>query len=248
MIIDVNATFGFWPFQKFRQDTPAKLARHLKSEGISKAIVSSMESVLFPDPLVYNRILIKKLKPYSSLVPVMVVNPRLANWKDSLALSGKVKAVKVFPNYHTYSLSSKHMTALMNELVARNMVLLLQMRLEDERNQYPLMKVAGASRRGIIKLAKRFPKVPIICLCSYFYEAIELVKKTSNVHVDIAFAERLDTVSSLLEKIPARGVLFGSHTPFLYTRSAVMKLKCAQISRHTREAIAFKNAHRLLNV
>ena len=66
MITDVNVSLGFWPFQKFHQDTPAKLARHLKAEGISKALVASTEAVLFPDPLVYNRMLTKKLKPYRS--------------------------------------------------------------------------------------------------------------------------------------------------------------------------------------
>ena len=244
MVIDVNVSFGFWPFQKFREDSPAKLAHLLKSEGVTKALVSSIEAVLFPDPHVCNKSIIKKLKPYPSLVPVMVVNPRLTNWKDSLALSGTTSAVKVFPNYHNYSLSSRHMAALMKELAARDMALLLQMRLEDERNQYPLMKVAGVRPEDVVKLAKRFPKVKMACLCPYMYEAVELVKKTDNVYIDISFSETLNTVSSLLENVPARRVLFGSHTPFLYARSAIMKLQSAAISKKELNAIAFMNARK----
>ena len=68
MIIDINVSFGNWPFQRFLLDTPQKLARHLKTEGISSALVSSIEAAFYPDPDVYNEILFKKLKPYPFLM------------------------------------------------------------------------------------------------------------------------------------------------------------------------------------
>lgn len=250
-VIDVNVSFGNWPFQKFLQDRAAKLSRHLKSEGISLALVSSIESVFYSDPDVYNRLLLEKLKPDPSLSPVMVFNPFLSGWKQRLAEytdSREIKAVKILPNYHNYSLSSPSVEELVGELIRRKMLLIIQMRMEDERNQYPLLKVAGVEFEQVIKLANRFPQASILCLCPYYQEAIALVKETDNVYVDISFTEQLDTVVSLLKEIPASRVLFGSHTPFLYTRSAVMKIKSADISKKNLKAIMFNNASHLLKL
>ena len=250
-IIDVNVSLGNWPFQRFSLDTPDKLVKHLKSEGISSALVSPIESVFYPDPGVYNKLLIQRLKPYPNLYPVMVLNSILADWRQRLreySDYSKIKAIKILPNYHNYSLSEKFVDDLMNELRERKIALIIQMRIEDERNQYPLLKVAGVKVKEIIQLANRFPQVPIICLCPYYEEAVALVKETSNIHIDISFTERLDTIVSLLNEIPAGRVLFGSHTPFLYTCSAVMKLKFANISKKDLKAIMFDNADHLLKL
>lgn len=248
MLIDVNVSFGNWPFQKFLLDTPGKLAKHLKGEGISHALVSSTESVFYPDPDVYNKILFRKLRPYLFLIPIPIINPSLSNWKENFKRYKKIKAVKILPNYHNYSLSAKSVNELMNELAKRKIPLMIQMRLEDERNQYPLLKVPGVNYKEIIKLANRFPRAPILCLCPYFPEAVSLVKETANVYVDIAFVERLNTVATLLKEIPASRILFGSHTPFLYTRSAMMKIKTADISRKDAQAIMFANISHLLRL
>jgi predicted TIM-barrel fold metal-dependent hydrolase len=66
--------------------------------------------------------------------------------------------------------------------------------------------------------------------------------------VDISFVETLNTVSALLKEIPATRVLFGSHTPFLYTRSAIMKIKAAEISQEDLDAITYGNAQRLIKL
>ncbi len=248
MIIDANVSLGHWPFRKFLPDSAAKLSKHLESEGVSSALVSAAEAGFCLDPDIYNKLLIRKLRPYSNLMPIMVINPSLSNWLKTLRRyvdSPEIKAVKILPNYHNYSLARKYVAELMNELTVGKIPLLIQMRMEDERSHHPLLKVSGVDCKEVIKLAGRFPRIPILCLCPYFGEAALLVKETANIYVDISFVERLDTVASLLKEIPATRVLFGSHTPFLYTRSAIMKIKDASISRKDFNAIAFNNARRL---
>ena len=250
MIIDANVSFGHWPFQKFPYSTPGELNKDLMKEGISQILVSSLDAVLYPDPELGNEIFLPGLKSYPSLVPVGVINPSLSNWKEALqrCIRWGTKAIKIFPNYHYYSLSSPVVDGLMDELVGRKMPLMVQMRLEDERNQYPLLRVSGVEVKKVIKLASHFPEISILALCPYFKEAIDLVKNSANIYVDISFVEILDTVSALLKEIPATRVLFGSHTPFLYTRSAIMKLKAAEISQEDLEAITCGNARRLMRL
>ena len=248
MLIDVNVSFGNWPFQNFFLDTPGKLAKHLKKEKISSALVSSIETVLYPDPDVYNKLLFEKLKPYPFLIPIPIINPSLSDWRENLKKYKRIKAIKVLPNYHNYSLSKKSVNVLMNELKERKMVLMIQMHLEDERNQYPLLKVSGVKFKEVIKLANRFPQIPILCLCPYYGEAVRLVKETANVYVDISFTEHLDTIATLLKEIPASRILFGSHTPFLYARSAVMKIESADISKKDAQVIMSRNISHLLKL
>lgn len=252
MLIDVNCSLGNWPFMRFAQDTPAKLAKHLAAEGVTTALVSALDNVLYPDFHTYNCILRKKLKPYPSLIPVMTLNPAMSHWRDSLAqydAAETAHTVKIFPNYHRYSLTDPCVDQLMCALAKRpKRTLIIQMRIEDERNQYPLMKIPGVPAGEIIQLANRYPRHNILCLCPYRAEAITLVRETKNVSVDISFCEFLNTLKTLLRDIPARRLFFGSNTPMLYTRAAGMKIKLAEIPKQAMRAITAQNARRLFKL
>ena len=245
MLIDVNVSFGYWPFQKFQQNALAKLSKHLTAEGISLALVSLTEAVFYPDSDVYNKLLFEKLKSYSNLMPLMVLNPSLPNWKETLERYHnlqKAKAIKIFPNYHNYSLSSAVIDDLIYELARRKMALVIQMRMEDERNQYSLLKVADVKVKEIIKLANRFSEIPIIVLCSESSEAVSLIKNASNIYVDISFVEFIEMIDDFNK------VVFGSHTPFLYTHSAIMKIRNADVPEKDLNTIMSGNACRLFKL
>ena len=85
MWIDVHASLGFWPFQVFPDVPPAVLERRLLAEGVREAWVSPVEAILAPDPACWNRRLFARLKGRSCLRPVGVVNPLLADWRETFA-------------------------------------------------------------------------------------------------------------------------------------------------------------------
>lgn len=250
MLIDVNCWMGFWPFQVFPRLSAARLAAHLAARGVSRAFVSPIESVLCPDPHAPSRKLPGKLRAQPSLVPVPVLDPSLGNWRECLdeyAAAGLGRAVKIIPNYHRYELDAPCVEKLVRALSGRPArLLMIQMRLEDERHQYPLMKVPGVPADAIIALAKRHPHLRVLCLGPYPGEAERLVGETNNIWIDIAFLEYANTLKHFLKKMPCDRILFGSHTPFLYTRAAVMKIERAEIPRKDLRAIASGNALRLL--
>ncbi|MFH1969906.1 MAG: amidohydrolase family protein [Verrucomicrobiota bacterium] len=247
MIVDVNTSFGRWPFHKFNVNSTQALAKHLNAAGITRALISSIDGILYPDPLACDAELFKAVKSMPMLIPVPTINPCLANWRKALETNG-LKAVKIIPNYHNYPLADPAVGQLMEVLADRRIPLIIQMRVNDERNQYPLMKIPGVDLRAVVRLANTCREAPVICLCAYHGEAIELVQKTVNVHVDISFIETFQTLPTLLRKIPAERILFGSHTPFLYTASAVMKLNAARLTSKSYKAIASANAQRLFDI
>ena len=249
MLIDVNCSLGFWPFLMEQQTSAAKLAKHLAAEGVTQALVSPLESVLCPDPHVPSLRLLGQLKKHPELIPVPVVDPSLTNWRECLGAydeAGHSRAVKIIPNYHRYALDAGCVDELMAAMAKRT--LMIQMRVEDERQHYPLMKVPGVGVDHVVALANRCPRVPIVCLCPYLAEATRLVKETANVHVDLAFIEYTTTIKFALGRIPAKRLLFGSHTPLLYTRANVMKMQHADAPRRDVNAIAAGNAKRLFKL
>jgi len=245
MLVDVNCSLGRWPFQNCRLRAAKQLAAHLAACGIGRALVSSIEAVLDPDPHACNLELAHSLADQRSLLPLMTVDPTLGHWQECLAQyreMGLGHALTVVPNYHRYTLGAPAVDALAESMVRHDAVLVVRMRVEDERRQHPLMKVPGVDPATVVALAERHPELRILCLCTYLREVAALVERTPNVWVDIACVEFLNTVRKLLTKVPAQRVVFGSHTPLLYTQANLMKLEHAEVSAPEREMLAHRNA------
>jgi uncharacterized protein len=250
MIIDVNVSLGFWPFQRLAIASPAQLQRHLEGLGIDQAWVSAVESVLYPEPDAFDEALLRRLRRFDReltdfgepqgraaerhprLRLAKTLNPVLANWRQSLAKAAAwgCPAVKLYPNYHLYSLASPEAVEMAREASELGLVALVQMRVEDERGMYPPLHVPGVAVDDVVALADAVPQTPIIALCPYLAEARELVRRTASVWVDLAFVETPDTLATALMDIPSERLVFGSHTPFLCTRAEAMKLQAANVS------------------
>jgi len=247
-MIDVNVHTGSWPFQRFPFDSLEALADHLAAEQISIGYVSHLGCVLYADPDVYNRELIEGCRNVEPLRPVPVINPHLNGWRQNLAayLDEGVRAVKIIPSFHNFRLYSRPVFELIEALEDDGLRLMIQMRYEDERERYFALNVYGPKVDQVVKLANRFAGTEILCLNAYLPEAREFGKRTSNILVDIAFAEWLLTMNLMLEDLAPERVVFGSHSPLLVTRSAVMKLMESEISDKIKRQIASTNAKRFL--
>lgn len=248
MWIDVHASLGYWPFQVFPEVSPSNLEGRFASEKVRAAWVSPVEAILAPDPAPWNRRLFGRLRRHSALRPVGIVNPMLANWRETLAeclaLPG-LPAVKAVPGYHGYPADDPALGELAESLTAAGRPLLLQVRVEDERNQYPLMKVPGADPEAILRLAQAHPHARIACLGLYLGQVCALLPRASNLWADLAFAEAFETLPRLLRDVPADRLLFGSHAPYFELRSAVLKLELAAVPAAVRRRIGEGNARAL---
>jgi len=247
-IFDVNLSFGHWPFQALRTETPSRLAALMARAGISAGLVSSIDAVLLPAPDDENQRLFSLLTKHPHLIPVPVINPLLPQWPDAIGrYAAHTPAVKLYPNYHGYRLGAPCVAELMRQLGRRRLALVLPLRIEDERSHHPLMKVPAVPADDVLALARAFPKVPIVCCCPYAREAARLVRGPANLHVDISMVDGMDPVQALVRAGSSRRVLFGSHTPFLYAMAAVMKVTESDLSRTDQRRVLRDNAARMLS-
>jgi len=250
MLYDINTWFGHWPWQRFPIKTIKDLEEHLQESDIRKAMVSHLGTVFYQDPDPYNRDLMKACRRSEMLTVVPVINPHLNRWQDVLAVyvDEGLRTVRIIPAFHNYKLYTRQVFELVEALAEREMRLIIQMRMEDERDRYFALNIYGPKIKHVVRLAGRFPEFQFVCTNVYLPHAKELGEQTKNVSVDVSFAEWLFTVPELVEALGADRVFFGSHTPILYTKATAMKLTEADVSKAVKEKIGVKNAERFFGI
>lgn len=250
MLIDVNAHLGAWPFSLAPERTAPALTKHLAANGVSRALVSPLGAVFAPDPMPANRALFAATKRSQALVPVPVVNLRLANWREQLAecATAGATAVKLLPNYHDYRLTSPVLADFMPALAKTGLRLVINVRLEDDRHRYFGLKVTSLPVAELDAFLKKYPKAHVLFTGIGRPEIEKLAKDHANFSADLSFCEWIETVRSLLPVIPAGRLMLGTCTPLLNTRGGVDKLRTARIPAKAMRQIGSANAIRFFKL
>ncbi len=248
MILDTNTWLGRWHNQKFLTETVEELQKHLQSSGLSGAVISSTDAVFCSDPQPWNEQLSRSLSGRQDFFThAPVIKPTLANRNDILAHYSSLprRIIRLLPGYHDYSLTSAELRHFFGMCSQRAFTVMIQIRMEDERAHHKLVRVPPVDTEEIIELAGNFPRISFLCLSAYFRQAVTLCSERPNIYVDISFVEKMNTVAALTEKIPASQVVFGSHSPFFCTESALLKMRHAEICPAAKKLIQYKNAAHL---
>ncbi len=248
-IFDANTWTGRWPFSFSDAHTARSLATHLARHGIRRALVSPLDAVFAPEPGPANETLLAATRGIKSLEPVPVINPALANWFDEVALCAadrRVRAVRLLPNYHNYSLGAGFVGELVEELQVRGLKLVVQMQLIDHRHEYHAMTLKPVPADDLAALLKRHRSWTVLASGLMRPDILKLAPKHSNLLADLSFAEWHDTMEHLLAKASAQQLAFASHTPLLVTAAAGAKLETSTLTQAQKQAVAAGNLERFL--
>ena len=246
---DATSWVGRWPFSFSDAHTPRTLAAHLARHGIRRALVSPLDAVFAPAPQPANRALLAATRGIRALVPVPVINPALAGWREDLtevATDSRVRAVRLLPNYHDYKLDTPAVDELLRALGRRGLRLIVQMQVIDHRHEYHAMTIKPVPAADLAALLKRHRTRPVLASGLMRPDLLQLAPKHPNLLADLSFAEWHDTMEHLLAKVPARQLAFASHTPLLITAAARAKLDTSTLRATQRTAIAATNLTRFL--
>ncbi len=242
-MIDVNAAFGFWPIQRFSNETLEGLDNAFAKVDVEEVWLSAIEGILYPEPDSWDKKLFERLSAFPRFRSVKTVNPVLANWQKSWdALSGfSLAAVKLFPNYHGYSLDAPYVADICEKAAAEKLPVLIQMRVNDERNQPHFLQVGGVPAQDVVALSTRHPNTQIIALCPYNQEFSILAKGGANLLMDIAFLDGAAILERMVKNVPQERIVFGSGEAFVHVYSAVLKLRHSRLPAETIRQIASEN-------
>ena len=249
-LIDVSCFTGNWPFIHLRYGNIEVLEKKLAAINVTKAFISPVEAILEQDPIRANREMLK-LVTGNIFSPVPVVDLSYQNWEDCMDIAvndGRVKMVKLIPNYHMYKMYEKDMDKLVAYAKSKGLVISIQLTVEDPRGQYPLMKVERVHHYDVVKTLALFPEQTFILHNSSMNDLPFYMGALKNVYVDISYLERQDIMAVLHKEYSLDKFLFASHMPFFFPDGSLNKLKYANVDIDEVEKVAYKNATGIFNL
>jgi len=255
-MIDTNVHLFQWPFRRLAGDTPADLVAKLKGKGVQQAWAGSFEALLCHDVSGVNARLAAACGEQDAgfLVPFGVVNPKLPEWELDLWRCHEVHhmpGIRVYPSYHRYSLTDADFVKLLSLAASRRLIVQIALSMEDPRTQIEWMMTMPADPRPLAKVVAQMPTLKLVLLNSGAFARSDdpdtvALGKLGNVYFDIAMNEGIGGLESLIAATSPDRVLFGSHYPFFYFESALLKVRESSLTSVQQSALIAGNARRLL--
>jgi predicted TIM-barrel fold metal-dependent hydrolase len=253
-LIDTNVTLMRSPFRRVRWDDTRELVAKLKEHGVTQAWAGSFEGLLHKDVAGVNLRLAEECRQHGGgvLLPFGTVNPMLPDWEEDLRRCQEVHrmpGVRLNPNYHGYKLDHPAFAKLLSLAAERGMVVQLVIALEDERTLHPLLQVPAVDAAPLAAIVKTLPKLRLVVLNAFRTlrgEPLLRLVAAGEVYFEIATLEGVGGVGNLIKQLPVKRLMFGSHAPFYYFESSLLKMKESPLTEAQAKAISEENARTVL--
>jgi len=251
-LIDTNVSLGRWPFRRLPLDESPALAAKLRGHGVAQAWAGSFDALLHKDIAAVNsRLAVICRKSDGLFVPMGALNPMLPGWEDDLRRcveEHRMPGIRLHPNYHGYKLGEPLFERVLALATERNLLVQISLIMEDERTLHPLVQVPATDAAPLAAVARNFPRARLQLLNAFRplrgKAVIELA--AAGVRFEIAMLEGVAGVGKMLAELDADRLLFGSHAPFFYFESALLKLKESALVEAQLRALTEGSARQLL--
>jgi predicted TIM-barrel fold metal-dependent hydrolase len=251
---DACAFIGRWPGEKLAFNNVDGLLSSMERLAIDRALVT--HTIAWQNsPALGNRLLMEAIAGYPELEPCWVITPGLdvedlggeVALCEQLAQSG-VRAVRLYPREHVFSLLDRPTRKLLGELNRRNYLLIID--LDQIFTQKGLYDYDAASLDVLDGLCSDFPQLSILLTrVGYraFHILFSLMQTHSNLHLDLSFLASHQGVETIVERLGANRLLFGTGQPFVDPGGAMLRLAKAGIAEEAIRQIASTNLEHLLD-
>jgi len=253
-IIDCNANLGNWPFRRTGYNTPDALLERLARVDIDRAWVTLLDAVMLKNVGAANPWLAEMVAGYEQLMPVGSVNPTWPAWERDLAecVDLGFRGVRVNPNYHGWTLADPIFGELLAAAGEAGMFVEVALHMTDERHHHPLVMVPPVAVDGLLDACAAHPNVAIVLANVKNAPASQLARDADgelpgNLYFELSHFESVGGVQALAGELGVERILFGTHAPYYYPESSVLKVfeEC-DFSEPELAAITHQNAERLL--
>lgn len=268
MIFDYVASVGSFPFRRVPHSDADGLLRLMDKEGVSMALVSALEGVLYRNVQAANELLAERLKGRGDrLVGAAWVNPAYpeAARDARLCLTEMgMRALRLLPGYHVYSLANASADGAFREVMSvaaeHKAPVSIAFEVEDPRQRHPLVQALAPSAAEVAEVIRAFPEVSFVLERVRTADAhcvAEALPEAANWHVEMS--GRFLSVDSdapgpptglrpLLQLYGPDRLLFGSDMPLHYPRVALFKLDALDLGGEDLEKVSSGNALGLLGL
>jgi len=194
-------------------------------------------------PMLGNRRLMDEISGHERLHPCWVVMPdgtgempRPEALVNEMA-ERNVKAVRLFPTEHIFSLSDWNSGELLKELEKRGIVVIIE--------------IDQVGWDGLHGLCSRYPNLRVIITRLGYRinrNLYPLLEKFKNLHIEISAYQMHKGIEALCARFGAERIIFGTRMPYFAAGQAVNMVNYSLINANEREMIAGGNLRRLLDI
>jgi uncharacterized protein len=256
MLIDTNAYLGPYAFRRLRHNTPDGLLRLMDAKGITKAAVSSAAAITYRNPQSGNEDLAAAVRPHRDrFIPLAVINPFYAGWKDDLAICHEefgMRGLRLYPKWHHYELTDASCHELVHLATDRGMVVSIPLRVEDYRQRSWLVDVPDLRPADVVPVLKACPKARFVLTNGAGFAGSPLGQKggglPANYVIDISLLSAVlaNETGQLITRLGPERVVFGTGMPFTSPDPALVKLEVLDVPEEVKEQIRWRSAAKLL--
>lgn len=254
-LTDVNLWTEAWVVRRPPTRDLAALLARLSRHGVTRGWAGSFEGVLHTDLAGANGRLAETCAETGGLLrPFGTVNPTFPDWEEDLRRCHErwsMPGIRIFPNYHGYDLADARFLRLLAAAAARRLVVQIVVSIEDERAQNPVLAAAPVPLAPLPEALRRTPgaKVMLLNAASRVLSASNPLARRlvdAGVVFDLATLETVAGLEHALHTVPGLRFSFGSHAPYYYFESALLKLRESVLTAEQAAAIRHGHAASLL--
>ena len=244
-LTDCNLWLGEHPCRQLPWHGTQAIASNLRAQGVTQAWAGTFDALLHKDLAAANARLAAACQASHGLIlPVGAVNLRLPDWQNDVTRCAQdhgMKAIRLIPNYHGYTLDDPLFAELLESATRHKLLVQIVAQMEDERTQHPLLRAAPVNLKPLAAALQRQPQARVMVLNANRAMSMTALQNC-RVWLDVAMLEGVGGIESLLKDWPLEKLVFGSHAPFFYWESAKLKLRESELTAVQLAAITHGNA------
>lgn len=228
-LVDYNAFIGRWPFRELAlAGTVQALRDEQKRHGVSETWVSSLDALFQADTRSANRRLREQIGSIEGLrfTPVIRLDApdilhELAEW---MRPSENVAGIRIVPNY-TGGVGQGIPEPVCSLAKDRGLTLLINLRMQDDRNQSPQFRVPAFPLREAMRLAANWPHDTVICGATLgeVRGVSSQAQDLPRVRFDLSSLDGADPIASMREIVGEARVVLGTNYPVFVYSAAILK-------------------------
>jgi len=239
-LFDVNCAVGPWPSDRPCYETVDGLLSEMGRLGISRSLVSHTLARFF-DPPQGNQILSKELAGREELYPCWTLLPpscgEMGTVDELLAdmAEAGVRAVRLYPREHTYSLDDWQCGEMLTAL--------------SERRYVVLLALAESGFSEIERLCRTYPELSLVVTGMGYRQLrplFALLSRCPNLYCDLSTFSTYLGVESVLDRYGSDRLLFGTGLPVADPGGPIARVFYTDAPRSDITAMAHGNLERLL--
>lgn len=253
MIIDSSAYVGNWPFWPvpYLDSLGDGLVEQMDRWEIDKAVICSLDGILYDDQIGNEMVFQaadrhpERLFPAVSISPTNIQRDNAAYLVDLVQMGAK--ALKLFPFYHSFSLSADNakLKDLLAEAARQSLPVCIPIRL------FMNWGLPAVPVSAVKEVVSAYPEVDFLVEnlnAGEFLPLVELAVHLENLFLGTASLTRYCGVRDMTLRLGGKRVIGGMSAPIQYPNCGLSKIRCSGLDQETVDLLLGGNSERLFAI